>query len=110
MDLTLFDAELGGPLQHPFVESYIGCTPAACPARYRAASPLTHVDRSDPPTLLANSTSEIVPLAQAREMAAQLTAAAVPHELLVLPGSRHAAQYASAVWQTTVTFLERHLR
>jgi len=110
MDLALFDAELGGPSQHPFVESYIGCTPTACPARYRAASPVTHVDRSDPPTLLANSTSEIVPLAQAREMAAQLTAAAVPHELLVLPGSRHAAQYASAVWQTTVTFLERHLR
>jgi acetyl esterase len=110
MDLTLFDAELGGPSQHPFVESYIGCTPAACPARYRAASPITQVDRSDPPTLLANSTGEIVPLAQAREMTARLAAAAVPHRLLVVPGSRHAAQYAAAVWQQTVRFLTNHLR
>jgi acetyl esterase/lipase len=110
MDLTLFDAELGGPSQHPFVEEYIGCAPTVCPARYRAASPLTDVDRSDPPMLLVNSTGEIVPLAQAREMAARLTVAAVPHELLVLPGSRHAAQYASTVWQQTVRFLKRHLR
>lgn len=110
MDLTLFDAELGGPSQHPFVEEYIGCAPTVCPASYRAASPLTHVDRSDPPTLLVNSTGEVVPLAQAREMAARLTAAAVPHQLLVLAGSRHAGQYAGAVWQQTTRFLERYLR
>jgi acetyl esterase/lipase len=110
MDLTLFDAELGGASQHPFVEEYIGCAPTACPALYRAASPVTYVDRSDPPMLLVNSTGEIVPLAQARRMAARLTAAAVPHQLLVLPGNRHAAQYAPAIWQQTVRFLERYLR
>jgi acetyl esterase len=109
MDLTLFDAELGCPSRHPFVESYIGCTPSDCPGRYRAASPVTQVDRTDPPILLADSTSEIVPLAQAREMAARLTAAAVPHELLILAGSRHAAQYATDIWPQTITFLKRNL-
>jgi acetyl esterase/lipase len=83
---------------------------AFTPGEQSFAPSATDVDRTEPPMLLVNSTGEIVPLAQAREMAARLTVAAVPHELLVLPGSRHAAQYAAAVWQQTVRFLERHLR
>jgi acetyl esterase/lipase len=109
MDLALFDAELGGPQAHPFVEGYVGCSPETCPARYRAASPVSAVDATDPPMLIANGTGEIVPPAQAREMAARLAAAGVPHTLLLVPGTEHAAQYEPAAWAATVGFLRRYL-
>jgi len=109
MNLALFDAELGGPARHPFVESYLGCPPTRCPRRYTSASPVNHVDRSDPPILLANSSREIVPLPQAEQMAHQLANAHVPHELIVVPGSRHAADYEAEVWAATVRFLLRYL-
>ena len=59
--------------------------------------------------LLANSSNEIVPLAQAREMNAALARAHVNHQLIVYPGSRHATAYQNDVWQPTITFLNRHL-
>lgn len=37
---------------------YLGCTPRECPGRYAYASPMHHVDRSDPPLLVVNSRSE----------------------------------------------------
>jgi acetyl esterase/lipase len=110
MDLPLFDAELGGPARHPFVEDYLGCSPDACPARYRAASPVDRVDPTDPPMLIANGTREIVPLEQARAMAARLAAARIPHRLLVVPSARHAGAYEQAAWPGTVSFLRRYLR
>lgn len=94
---------------HAFVSEYLGCVPAACPGRYRAASPVGHVDRRDPPLLLVNGSTELVPLAQAREMASRLTSAQVPHRLVVVPGSRHAGDYELDVWRATVRFLARHL-
>ena len=109
MDLPRFDAELGGPTRRPFVESYLGCPPTSCPGRYKAASPVTHIDSTDPPTLIANSTHEIVPLAQAEEMARRLADAHVPHQLLIIQGSRHAADYQAEAWAATVRFLRRYL-
>jgi acetyl esterase/lipase len=110
MDLGLFDRELAPSWGASFIERYVGCSQTVCPSRYAFASPVDHVDRSDPPLLLANGTAEIVPLAQAREMSSRLAAAHVPYELLVVPGSRHAAEYEASVWARTVRFLERNLR
>ncbi len=104
MDLTRFYPA------HPFVSEYVGCVPAACAARYRAASPVTHVDRGDPPVLLVNGSTEIVPLAQAKEMARRLASGDVPHRLLVVAGSRHAGEYADTVLDRTLGFLARHLQ
>ena len=69
----------------------------------------SYIDPTDPPMLITNGSGEIVPLEQAREMAAHLTAAGVPNTLLVVGGSRHAAQYEQAVWAATISFLQRHL-
>ncbi len=63
---------------HRFVAEYLGCTPSSCPARYRAASPVNHVDRTDPPTLLVTGTAENVPLAQPYEMGQQARRRASP--------------------------------
>ncbi|TMK27905.1 MAG: hypothetical protein E6G64_11210 [Actinobacteria bacterium] len=77
--------------------------------RYAAASPITYVDRTDPPTLLVNSTHEIVPIEQALELAHKLEKARVPNRLLELPGSRHATASEESAWPATLRFLQRHL-
>ncbi|HEY1368447.1 MAG TPA: alpha/beta hydrolase [Gaiellaceae bacterium] len=91
------------------IRTYVGCAPKTCPARYRAASPVGLVGRGDPAVLVANSSREIVPLAQARALAARLTRAGVPHRVIVFPGTRHADEYARAIWTPMVEFLRRHL-
>ncbi len=110
MDLSRFDSQFGGPAHHPYVESYLGCPPTRCPDRYTSASPVNQIDRSDPPMLIANSSHEIVPLSQAAEMAQRLANAGIPRQLVVVPGSRHAADYEADVWGATVRFLFRYLR
>jgi len=91
------------------VRTYVGCAPAACPDRYRAASPVGLVRRGDPPVLVVNSRREIVPLPQAHALTARLTRAGVPHRQLFFPGTRHADEYAATVWTPMVAFLRRYL-
>ena len=92
------------------IRAFVGCAEAACTPRYREASPITHVSASMAPVLLANSTAEIVPLTQARSFARAARADHVPVTLLVVPGSRHAVEYAPVAWQPTLAFLGLHLR
>jgi acetyl esterase/lipase len=91
------------------VEHYVGCAPAACPKLYQEGSPVSAVDHSDAPMLIANSTSELIPLVQAKEMTRELTHARVAHRLVVIPGARHAEAYEGAVWKASLKFLERFL-
>ncbi|MGH9265319.1 MAG: prolyl oligopeptidase family serine peptidase, partial [Acidimicrobiales bacterium] len=87
----------------------MGCTPATCPDRLAQASPVTHVDGSDAPLYLVNSTEELVPLSQAQAMADRLRLAGVDHRLDVLPGTRHALDFREDAWAPTLAFLEEHL-
>lgn len=87
----------------------MGCTLATCPDRLAEASPVTHVDETDAPLYLVNSTDELVPLSQSQAMAARLRAAGVGHRLDVLPGTRHALDFRQDAWAPTVAFFERHL-
>lgn len=110
MDLALFDRELRHGSVHPFVEDYIGCGPATCPSSYARASPVSFVDGSDPPMLIVNGSDEIVPLAQARELARRLAHAHVAHTLIVIKGHLHAAQYSAQALVPTIRFLIRYLK
>ena len=64
---------------------------AACQqSQVTAASPVSYVDRNDPPMLLiVGSEDTLVPTKQTIEMAERLTAAGVKHDLIVLPGIDH---------------------
>ncbi|MDQ3978141.1 MAG: alpha/beta hydrolase [Actinomycetota bacterium] len=92
-----------------WIARVMGCTLATCPDRLAQASPVTHVDGDDAPLYLVNSTDELVPLSQARAMAARLQAAGVEHRLDVLPGRRHALDFREEAWAPTVAFLDKHL-
>ena len=78
------------------IEQFLGCHGAACAGPFREASPLTHVDASDAPMLLANSTHEVIPLSQVTEMAGALREAHVPVRLIEIPGSAHGVYYLLA--------------
>jgi acetyl esterase/lipase len=94
----------------PNVMNYIGCSYQTCPGRYLDASPADHVSHGDPPTYLANSDHELVPLSQATSFAQKLRRARVPVRLRVVSGFLHGSAYLDAVWHDTVRFLRRYLR
>ncbi len=94
----------------PAVQAFLGCVTAACPKLAGAASPAEEVSSDDPPMLIVNSAHELVPLEQARTMAGRLDSAGVPNRLWVLPGDRHATEYAATALGPSVAFLTRRLR
>jgi acetyl esterase len=78
------------------VETLLDCTSlAACRDEARTASPISHVDPSDGALYLANSTDEIIPVAQAQSMAAALERSDVPHELVLLNAGHGLSSAAS---------------
>jgi len=87
----------------------LSCPPAECPQRWADASPISQVDPSDAPVLLANSDAELVPVEQAEAMAARLKTAGVGNRLVVVPGNRHGDDLHDQVWDETVAFLDDHL-
>ena len=105
LDLTA----LAGSRGEGWVRPLFGCTPATCRETLAEASPVTHVDGSDAPLYLVNSTEELVPLSQAQTMAERLKAAGVDHRLDVFPGNRHGLDFRDDAWAPTLAFLEAHL-
>ena len=77
------------------VEQFLGCRGVSCAHLLPKASPVTFVDPSDAPMLLVNSVGEFIPIAQAREMAAELRRAGVSVRVIEIPGDKHAGEYAN---------------
>ena len=92
------------------IRNFLGCLPDACPDTYTAASPVTHVDKTDSPMLIVNSTNELVPKPQADAMKAALDKAGVANQEIIVPGTAHSRAYSDQVWNQTVTFLENYLK
>ncbi len=66
---------------------FLGGSPQQIPVSYAAASPIDHVSPSDSPMLLVHGTRDpLIPVSQSTTMAAALTAAGVPNELILVPG------------------------
>ena len=73
------------------LEAYLGGTPRERPEAYRDGSPLVHVRRGLPPTLLVcGARDELVPLRFQRSLRDALRAHGVPVVALELPWSNHA--------------------
>ena len=68
----------------------LGKTRAEAPELYRAASPTTYVDKSDPPILILHGTADTtVGVKQSELFAAALKQAGVEHELVIVEGAPH---------------------
>ena len=113
-DLTERGLALGEPLdvQIDRVLDYLGCSEINdCPAA-AAASPITHVDTSDPAFLLVQSEQESLPVEQTSAMAAALAAGGGNAEVLIQPGQAHATRLLDeeTVRAAVLDFLARTLR
>lgn len=93
------------------VKNYLGCYPLemSCAGRATAASPVFHVTTSSPPVFMANSTHEIVPLHQVKDMAYALGQDHVAYGLHIMPGNKHATAYTAQAFCPTLLFFEAHL-
>ena len=79
-------ADLGG---HRDI-SMLGKSRADAPELYRAASPVTYVDKLDPPILIVHGTADkTVDIEQSRLFAAKLKEAGARHELVIVEGAPH---------------------
>jgi acetyl esterase/lipase len=75
------------------VRTFLGCSAAEpCDRPASAASPITHVDPTDPPMVLVNGSDEIVPVDQAESMSAALNDAGVESHVTIAQGG-HGAGY-----------------
>jgi acetyl esterase/lipase len=93
--------------------------PADSAAIYRLASPVTHIGKTTPPTLILHGDKDAtVDLLQSQDLAAALAKAGVPHELVVVPGAGHTFDWE--VWNkkpmtrdlrpVALAFLAKHLK
>lgn len=76
---------------HGAISELFGAEPEkVSPAALALASPIAHVDASDPPVLLVHRTGDaVVPIAQSRALARALQQAGGQATLLELPGTDH---------------------
>jgi len=68
----------------------LGKSGADAPELYRAASPVTYVDKNDPPILIMHGTADkTVSVEQSKLFAAKLKEAGARHELVIVEGAPH---------------------
>jgi dipeptidyl aminopeptidase/acylaminoacyl peptidase len=97
----------------PALDLLLGGQPDAKPALARLASPVTHVDASDPPLLLIHGDADPqMPLEQSRELHAAYQQVKRPVELIVVPGGVHGGKefYDAERLGRVEAWLREHLR
>jgi acetyl esterase/lipase len=74
---------------YPLVLAYLHCTNLGSCPQAAAASPDHHVDSTDPPFFITNSTDELIPYAQSVNFVKTLRSSGVKATLVTLPGRAH---------------------
>ena len=90
----------------------IGAAPLARPDLAKAASPVTYVDKNDPPFLIIHGEKdELVSPKQSQLLSAWLSLAGVPNELIVVKDAPHfgAMFDADEIRTKVINFLKKHL-
>jgi acetyl esterase/lipase len=88
---------------------YLGCRYDVCPQRWQQASVEGYASPDDPPTLVFNSSHELISLSQVHALRHALDRRHVPNQLIVIPGKQHATGNQSVALPLTISFFERYL-
>lgn len=97
----------------PILVSFLGGPPAKARRAYRLASPITFVDKNDPPILTIHGTADtLVPPDQARRFDAAMKKAGAEHELLLIEGQGHGfhGKGRDEAIRATQAFFDEHLK
>jgi acetyl esterase/lipase len=115
--LVLADGTPTGKPADSHSPEVLGATRTEDPERWKLASPVTHVTRKSPPTLIVHGLSDpTVDYVQAVELANVLRGHEVAHDLVLIEGIGH--MFHLNVWNekpmrdltpTVVAFLEQHM-
>jgi acetyl esterase len=73
----------------PLELQYLGCPDFADCPQARAASPLFHVDASDPPFFIGHSLDELIPLAQSKALVRELRRNGIDTTFVTVQGTLH---------------------
>lgn len=98
-----------------FVNAFQGASTSAiwnadAPELYKEASPITHVSKQSPPSLLLNGTiDQIVPFEQSQRLANKLGANNVPYIYVPFEGQFHAFDYFQDTTERSLYFIEKFL-
>lgn len=100
-----------GPDSQPYVRAFLDCPSGPCQeSTIVAASPISHVDKTDAPMFIANGDSDqLVPVDQATRMSAALDRARVPHRLFIVPNAGHDPSLIPPVVEPSLQFLHQEL-
>ncbi len=98
--------------KHPTVTGFFGGKAYEEAAElYKLASPITHLDKGDPPTLILHGTiDELVPIEQADMLAKRLKELGIPYTYDRLKGYPHTMDLAKAVNIRCQWFMNRFLK
>ena len=91
----------------------LGATPVARPDLSKIASPVTYVDKNDPPFLIIHGgNDEIVWNRQSKLLNGWLTTLGVENELIIVPGAPHFGDMfdVEIIRAKVMAFLEKHLK
>jgi acetyl esterase/lipase len=97
--------------RHP-VSILLGALPVERPDLARLASPVSYIDKNDPPFLIVQGEKdESVPNTQSRMLSAWLNLSGVTNELIMVPGAPHYGVMFDEEWirQRLMQFLARYL-
>ncbi|GAA3728091.1 hypothetical protein GCM10022239_01110 [Leifsonia bigeumensis] len=111
-DLTAEGAERTGvdSAFQAITAQYLGCESLVTCAVAEQASPLYAVDDTDPPFFVANSTIELIPLAQSEDLVKRLRANDVEATLVTVDGSLHSIALLDDAMRTRIaSFLRAKL-
>lgn len=103
----------GLKMRIPALQLLLGGTPEEKPELAKLASPVAHLDASDPPLLLIHGGADPqMPPAQSQELAAAYETLKLPVQLILMPGSKHGGPefYDAERTQWMADFLTKHLQ
>jgi acetyl esterase/lipase len=91
-------------------EAFLGKQYADAPKLYEEASPITHVSKQSPPTILLQGTIDaVVPMSQSVKLAEALDANNVPYIYVPFEGQFHAFDYFKGTTERSLYFIEKFL-
>ena len=91
-------------------EAFLGKKYSDAPDLYKEASPITHVSKQSPPTILLQGTIDaIVPMSQSVKLAKKLEANNVPYIYVPFEGQFHAFDFFQDTTERSLYFIEQFL-